>query len=56
MRRGNQHALYDKEQAVEYRPGTAFLYSMDTLHRGTPVKEGGTRVAHHLVIKRAAAE
>lgn len=29
-------ALYAKEFAVEYRPGTALLYSMDTLHRGTP--------------------
>ena len=25
-------------------------------HRGTPVKEGGTRLAHHLVFRRASAE
>ena len=77
MRRSKHHALYALEQAVEYRPGTAFLYSMDTLvrpaaaplfvfvgslkgalaqHRGTPVKEGGTRLAHHLVFRRASAE
>ena len=52
VRRSKHHALYAKEQAVEYRPGTALLYSMDTLHRGTPVKEGGVRVAHHLVVRR----
>ena len=28
VRRSKHHALYAKEQAVEYRPGTAFLYSM----------------------------
>jgi hypothetical protein len=57
VRRSKHHALYAKEQAVEYRPGTAFLYSMDTLHRGTPVKDSGIpRIAHHLVIRRASAE
>ena len=56
IRRSHHHALYLHEQAVEYRPGTALLYSMDTFHRGTPVKKGGTRLTHHLVVRRASAE
>lgn len=56
IRRSKQHALYTHERAVEYRPGTALLYRMDTFHRGTPLKPGGRRLTHHLVIKRASAE
>ena len=57
IRRSKHHALYLAEQAVEYRPGTALLYRMDTFHRGTPVRPGGARrLTNHCVIKRATAE
>ena len=41
---------------MEYRPGTALLYRMDTFHRGTPLRPGARRLTHHLVVKQAAAE
>jgi hypothetical protein len=41
---------------VDYRPGTALLYRMDTFHRGTPVRPGASRVTGHYVIKRASAD
>ena len=47
--------LYQDEQAVAYRPGTALLYRMDVWHRGTPVLPGATRYTHHLGIRRADA-
>ena len=56
VRRSKHHALYAKEQAVEYRPGTVLLYRMDTFHRGTPIKPGAERLTHHFGFKRASAE
>ena len=34
-------ALYAREAAVRYRPGTLLLYRLDTWHRGAPLKPGG---------------
>ena len=56
IRRSRQHALYSKEKAVQYRPGTVLLYRMDTFHRGTPIKPGAERLTHHFGFKRASAE
>jgi hypothetical protein len=56
IRRSNTHPLYAREQAVDYRPGTALLYRMDTFHRGTPVRPGASRITGHIVIKDARAE
>lgn len=47
--------LYEREQLVEFKPGTILFYRHDLWHRGTPVKPGKLRRVHNLAWRRADA-
>lgn len=51
-----RQALYDREQLVQFKPGTVLFYRHDTWHRGTPLKPGGFRLAHNIAYRRADCE
>jgi len=48
--------LYATERAVKFVPGTVLMYNLGTWHRGTVVKAGEVRMAHHIGLRRADAE
>ena len=47
--------LYQREQLVEFKPGTILFYRHDIWHRGTPLTAGKLRRVHNLAWKRADA-
>ena len=48
--------LYGRERAVKYRAGTALLYRLDLLHRGSPVLPGAHRYTHHLNYRKSQCD
>ena len=48
--------LYGRERAVKYRTGTALLYRLDLLHRGSPVLPGAHRYTHHLNYRKVQCD
>ena len=48
--------LYGRERAVKYRAGTALLYRLDLLHRGSPVLPGAHRYTHHMNYRKAECD
>lgn len=47
--------LYEREQIVNFMPGTILFYRHDLWHRGTPVMPGKLRRVHNLAWRRADA-
>ena len=47
--------LYQREQLVNFKPGTILFYRHDLWHRGTPVTPGKLRRVHNLAWRRADA-
>jgi hypothetical protein len=47
--------LYQREQQVNFKPGTILFYRHDIWHRGTPVLPGKLRRVHNLGWRRADA-
>jgi len=47
--------LYEREQVVQFKPGTILFYRHDIWHRGTPVAPGKLRRVHNLAWRRADA-
>ena len=47
--------LYEREQLVDFKPGTILFYRHDLWHRGTPVTPGTLRRVHNLAWRRADA-
>uniref|UniRef100_A0A0G4HX87 Uncharacterized protein n=1 Tax=Chromera velia CCMP2878 TaxID=1169474 RepID=A0A0G4HX87_9ALVE len=45
--------LYPREKRVSFVPGTVLFYRHDTWHRGTPVRQGQTRLVMNLTFCRA---
>lgn len=48
--------LYERELAVHYGVGTVLLYKENTWHRGTPLLDGQSRLAHNMEYRRSDAE
>ncbi|MDB9968255.1 hypothetical protein OAE08_01100 [Gammaproteobacteria bacterium] len=47
--------LYEREQVVQFKPGTILFYRHDLWHRGRPLVAGKLRRVHNLAWKRADA-
>ena len=47
--------LYEREQVVQFTPGTILFYRHDLWHRGRPLVAGKLRRVHNLAWKRADA-
>lgn len=47
--------LYEREQVVQFKPGTVLFYRHDLWHRGRPLLPGKLRRVHNLAWKRADA-
>ena len=50
-----RESLYEREQVVQFKPGTILFYRHDIWHRGTPVAPGKLRRVHNLAWRRANA-
>ncbi len=50
-----RQTLYEREQVVQFKPGTILFYRHDIWHRGTPVAPGKLRRVHNLAWRRADA-
>ncbi len=50
-----RQSLYEREQVVQFKPGTVLFYRHDIWHRGTPVTPGKLRRVHNLAWRRADA-
>ncbi|MBT8146347.1 MAG: hypothetical protein KJN90_05795 [Gammaproteobacteria bacterium] len=50
-----RQSLYEREQIVQFKPGTILFYRHDIWHRGTPVAPGKLRRVHNLAWRRADA-
>jgi len=50
-----RESLYQREQIVNFSPGTILFYRHDIWHRGTPVAAGKLRRVHNLAWRRADA-
>ena len=50
-----RNTLYEREQRVNFKPGTILFYRHDLWHRGTPVMPGKLRRVHNLAWRRADA-
>jgi hypothetical protein len=48
-------SLYDREQLVNFKPGSILFYRHDIWHRGTPLVEGKLRRVHNIAWRRADA-
>lgn len=47
--------LYEREEVVQFKPGTVLFYRHDLWHRGRPLVAGKLRRVHNLAFKRADA-
>jgi len=51
-----RQSLYDRELWTHFTPGTLLLYRHDVWHRGTPLHQGGFRIAQNITYRRAECE